>query len=486
MNVLFVGAEAAPFAKVGGMADFIGSLPAELRRLGIDARVILPGYGFIPHDRYHIHPLFTFPVTLREGAADVHLYATEHNGVPFYFLQAWPYFGQEDRVYTDWHWDSPRFIFWNQILLGAIAELRTRLDWPPDALHLNDWHPGLLPFLIRENRHLPEWRDIATLLTIHNITYQGELVGGWLWQAGIPGRHHPDLAAQNLTDNMLGIAIAYADIVTTVSPRYAVEIQYPYMGFGLDGLIRARAADVYGILNGIDTTTWNPATDPLLVSNFDAANFIEKRPANKRRLQQEHRLEVRPDTLLVGMISRLVWQKGIDILLPALRRFLAEAYDAQLVLLGAGEARFEQPLLQLEADFNWKARCILQFDGAAAQHIYAGCDLFLIPSHFEPCGTSQMIAMRYGALPLARETGGLVDTVENYDNGDGNYGVGFMFNWEESAAVLGTLRWARDTFRRRKDAWLRMQRRALATDFSWDRSAKQYIELYNKAKSVKA
>ena len=170
----------------------------------------------------------------------------------------------------------------------------------------------------------------------------------------------------------------------------------------------------------------------------------------------------------------------------ALRRFLAEAYDAQLVLLGAGEARFEQPLLQLEADFNWKARCILQFDGAAAQHIYAGCDLFLIPSHFEPCGTSQMIAMRYGALPLARETGGLVDTVENYDNGDGNYGVGFMFNWEESAAVLGTLRWARDTFRRRKDAWLRMQRRALATDFSWDRSAKQYIELYNKAKSVKA
>lgn len=487
MNILFIGTEAAPFAKVGGMGDFVGSLPHVLKRMGHDVRLLMPGYGFVDHTRHNIRHLFSFQQTLRVGTAEVNLYTTTSGAasasgeVPVYFLQSWPYFGQEDEVYTTWDWDMPRFIFFNQIAMGAMWELRQRLGWWPDVIHVHDWHPGLIPFLIRENRHLPEWRNLATLLTVHNLTYQGEYGGGWLWEAGIPGRHHPDLVYQDKTDNMLGIAIAYADIVTTVSPRYAVEIQYPSMGFGLDGLVRARATDVYGIVNGIDTDLWNPATDPHLEANFDATNFQEKRPLNKRRLQRDNALPVDDNALVIGLISRLAWQKGIDIALPALRRFLAETGDAQFIALGTGEAHLETGLRQLSADFGWKARAHLTYNGAVAQRIYAGCDLFLMPSHFEPCGTSQMFSLRYGALPLVRETGGLADTVENYDDGPGDYGTGFAFSWEEPDAILGTLRWALDTFRHRKAAWRKMQHRGMLRDFSWNDSANRYIELYNKA-----
>jgi starch synthase len=284
---------------------------------------------------------------------------------------------------------------------------------------------------------------------------------------------------------MLGIAIAYADLVTTVSPRYAVEIQYPSMGFGLDGLMRARSVDVSGIINGIDADLWNPATDPNIISNFDVTNVDAKRPPNKRKLQQDNGLPVRDDVMVVGLISRLAWQKGIDIAIPALRQFLAEAGDVQFIALGTGEEELERDLGQIGWDFGWKARTHLSYDPATAQRIYAGCDLFLMPSHFEPCGTSQMVSLRYGALPLVRETGGLADTVVNYDGNRGEYGTGFVFNWEEAEAVLGTMRWALDTFRNRKDAWRRMQHRGLQIDFSWNKSAEQYIGLYDKAISMK-
>lgn len=485
MNVLFLAAEADPFAKVGGMGDFVGSLPSVLRRMGTDTRLIMPGYGHIDHNRHSIRHLFNFQVTVRRGTADVQVYTTVRDGVPVYFVQSWPYFGQEDSVYSDWDWDMPRFTFLNQVLMGAIWEMRRRLDWTPDVLHVHDWHAGLLPFLLHEYRDDPEWADMATLLTVHNLGYQGEQGGGWMWDAGIPGRHHPDLVYQDKTDNMLAIAIAYSDIVTTVSPRYATEVQYPSMGFGLDGMMRARATDVYGIVNGIDTDLWDPATDSVITSNFDATSFMEKRPPNKVHLQRENGLPVREDVMVIGLISRLVWQKGIDLALPALRQLLAEAGDVQFIALGTGEEDLEAGLRRLGSDFNWKARCHLSYSDAVAREIYAGCDLFLMPSHFEPCGTSQMISMRYAALPLVRETGGLADTVENYDGQTGDYGTGFVFNWEESDAVLGTMRWALDTFRLHKDVWQRMQQRAMGVDFSWDQSAARYIELYNKAISIK-
>jgi len=485
MNVLFVAAEAAPFAKVGGSADVVGSLPAALREAKANARVVLPCYGFIKHDKYKITHLFSYSVVLREGTADVKVYTTVYDGVPFYFLQAYPYFGNEKTVYTVWDWDSPRFIFFNQIVMGFMWEMGVRFGWFPDVAHVNDWHTVLVPFLISQNRNEARWSKLASVLSIHNMAYQGDHVGGWLYQAGVHGRHHPDLVYQDLTDNMLGIALAYSDMLSTVSPRYATEIQYPYMGYGLDGLIRTRINDLYGILNGIDVKLWNPATDPNINTHFSVNSVDEKRILNKRYLQSLLGLPTRDEALLIGVVSRLVWQKGMDLAVPALWRILSQ-YDVQVVVLGTGEDDVEEDLRRLERTYYANTRCKLSYDGAVAQQIYAGCDLFLMPSHFEPCGTGQMVAMRYGALPLVRETGGLADTVENYDGDKAERGTGFVFQWEESEAVFGTLRWAYNTYRDKPEAWKRMQKRAMQQDFSWDVSAQKYIEMYQKAIAKKS
>jgi starch synthase len=482
INVLFASAEAVPFAKVGGMADVVGALPEALRRLGVDARVILPGYGFIPHQHkdYEIRYLFSFDLPRKTDTSVVSVFTTTYHGVPVYFVQGWPFLGQEDRVYSDWERDMPRFLFFNQAVVAAAWELRQRLDWFPDVFHVNDWHTGLIPFLLYENRNNLIWKRVASVLTIHNMAYQGDNAGGWLWELGIPGRDQFDLVYQDLTDNLMAIAIAYANAITTVSPRYALEIQYPYQGYGLDGLIRTRLDDLSGIINGIDTELWNPATDKALVSNFNARNFEKKRLPNKSHLQSRVGLPVRDDVLVIGLVSRLVWQKGIDLAIPALQQLLVSS-DVQFVGLGAGEPRYMHEMRRLGQDFNWRARTYLDFDATLAQQIYAGCDLFLMPSHFEPCGIGQMMAMRYGALPLVRETGGLADTVENYDNGPADKGTGFLFSWQESNALLNTLRWAVDTYRNKPEIWRKMQKRAMQIDFSWDRSAQQYLDVYQKA-----
>ncbi|NWF68407.1 MAG: glycogen/starch synthase [Chloroflexi bacterium] len=347
-------------------------------------------------------------------------------------------------------------------------------------LHVNDWHTALVPFLVADSRARPEWAKVGTLLTIHNMGYQGPYGGGWLWEAGVPGRHHPDLVYQNLTDNLLAIGIAYADKLTTVSPRHAIEIQYPYMAYGLEGLIRRRVDDLEGILNGIDMSEWNPATDKRIAQNFNSENFVEKRPANKAHLQASVGLPLRDDIPLIGMVTRLVQQKGLDLALPALRQLMIDT-DAQLVILGTGESDLEYATWRLAQDFGWKARALMEFNARTAQLIYAGSDLFLMPSHYEPCGSSQMFALRYGSLPVVRETGGLADTVENYDNGAADSGTGFVFSWQESSAVLGVLRWAIDTFYRKKEAWRRMQKRGMEIDFSWDKGAERYMALYRGA-----
>lgn len=480
LNVLFASAEAAPFAKVGGMADVVGSLPAALRRLGVDARVIMPYYGFINPDKYGIQFAFDFWFPRKTGAVLTRVYRAEVDGVPFYLVRGWPYFGDESSTYTEWGWDVPRFLYLSQVCMAVAWELRGREGWFPDVYHVNDWHTGLIPFLLSLSRGDSAWAGVGSILSIHNMAYQGEHVGGWMFELGIPGRNQPDLVYQDKTDNLMGIALAYSDIITTVSPRYAIEIQYPYMGYGLDGLVRTRIDDLYGILNGLDVEMWNPATDKLLVSNFDADNFVSRRGPNKAQLQQDSGLPVREDAPIIGVVSRLVKQKGFDIAIPALRHLLAES-DVQCVVLGSGEPELEYAFSRLGADFPGKARVFHGYNALIAQRIYAGSDIFLMPSHFEPCGIGQMIAMRYGSLPLVRETGGLADTVENYDNGPADRGTGFVFNWEQPNAVLNTLRWALDVFRHRPEAWRRMQQRAMQRDFSWDSSAAAYIDVYRKA-----
>ncbi len=480
MRVLLASAEAAPFAKVGGLADVMGSLPAALHQAGVDARVILPGYGFIDHKQFVFEPLLSFDFPHRLGVNTVRLFASEHAGIPFYLLQSPPYFGLEGDVYSHWNWDMERYVYFNQALMAALGELDERVGWFPDCVHVNDWHTSLLPFMIREHGSEDLWSSLGSVISIHNIAYQGNHAGGFLWHSGVHGRHDPELAALGLSDNLLGIGIAYSDMVSTVSPRYAEEIKYPYAGYELAPLIEQRAADLRGILNGLDCDLWDPATDPKLVQNYDSDNFVDARPVNKSHLQSYARLPVREETPLVGVVSRLAAQKGFDLALPALRSVLG-ARDMQLVVLGTGEAEIERAFWQLDQDFGDKVTAFLQFDGALAQQIYAGCDIFLMPSHFEPCGMGQMMAMRYGALPLARETGGLADTVINYDNADADAGTGFVFQWQEAQAVEGTLNWALDVYQQRPDAWRRMQERGMKIDFSWHKSAGEYIELYEQA-----
>lgn len=479
MNVLFASAEAVPFAKTGGLADVVGSLPKALRQQAVDARVILPLYGFLDREKYGLTHLFSFPFSRRSGTTDVQVYTTVYDGIPFYFIRGWPFFGLELHVYDGWGFDHNRFIFFNQAVLATAWELRQRLNWFPDVFHVHDWHTGLIPFLLNENRNDPVWGQVGSMMTIHNIAYQGDHAGGWLWEQGIPERQQPDLVYQNLQDNLLAIGIAYADLITTVSPRYAIEIQYPYMGYSLDGLIRTRSSDVYGILNGIDMERWNPDTDSLIASHFNVDNFKTRRIENKRQLQAELRLEVRDDVFLIGMVSRLDQQKGLDLAIPALRRLMVST-DVQFVGLGTGSDHYNYELSRLGQDFHWRSRTIIAHDAKLAQHIYAGSDLFLMPSHYEPCGIGQMIAMRYGSLPLVRETGGLADTVMNYDDGPADTGNGFVFNWTEANALFNTLRWALDTYHNRRPAWERMQERDMRLDFSWDKSAQQYIELYQR------
>ena len=227
------------------------------------------------------------------------------------------------------------------------------------------------------------------MLTIHNMAYQGDHIWKFAWDLGIPGRNHPELQRRDLGDNLLAIAITYSDIITTVSPRYAVEIQFPYQGYGLHGLLRSRVIDLYGILNGIDTDLWNPETDPKIVEHFNADNFRSQRSPNKRQLQIDAELEVRDDVLVIGLVSRLVEQKGLDLAFPALRQLLGET-DVQFIGLGSGEPQFNDMLLRLGEDFHWKARAFVGYNATVAQRIYAGSDLFLMPSHYEPCGVGQM------------------------------------------------------------------------------------------------
>lgn len=482
-NVLLTSAEVDPFAKVGGLADVAGSLPKALRKHGIDARVLMPHYGMIDNARWNIQPLFSFTYFHRSGNIDVQVSHTEYDGVPIYFVRAPWFFGDERAVYGDWDYDMPRFVFYNQLTIEVIAELNRRYGWLPDVVHANDWHTGLTPFLIADRKGWDTtFAHMGTMYSIHNMAYQGDNAGGWCWSHGVPARNHPELIARGLSDNLMASAFVYSDMITTVSPRYAIEIQFPYQGYGLHDLLRTRVNDLHGILNGIDTDVWNPATDPVLVANYDASNFAEQRPLNKRQLQSDVGLNVRDDVPIIGLVSRLVWQKGLDLALPAMRRLL-ETHDVQFVGLGAGEKAYSDAFYALGQDFSWKARTFVGFNATIANRIYAGSDLFLMPSHYEPCGIGQMIAMRYGSLPLVRETGGLADTVANYDNGDGAQGTGFVFDWEEVDAVYNTLAWAVDTFHRRKDAWARMQARAMQMDLSWSRSAADYGKLYEGIKA---
>jgi starch synthase len=476
LRILFLAAEAVPFAKVGGLADVAGSLPKAIRALGHDVRLMMPRYGTIRSDQFQLDKIGEpFRIPVGPGEEHVHLIgSTLDGGVPVYLIWNELYFSSRDRVYG-FEDDAQRFAVFGRASLAALR----LLDWKPDVVHANDWHTGIVPtWLSTAGRTDTFYRDIATLFTIHNLAYQG--IAGRLILTFAQMEYVKHLPVEQPgTVNWMAQGIAHADLINTVSERYAQEILTPDIGMGLAPLLRERQDRLFGVLNGIDYEQWSPATDASIPHRF-GVETLDRRVANKTALQQQARLPVRPDVPLIGMVTRLDEVKGMDLMEPVLEWLLGE--ETQFVLLGTGQPQYHEMFERVQARFPDRMRAFLKFDDVLARRIYAGADMFLMPSGVEPCGLGQMIAMRYGCVPVVRATGGLADTVADYTARRGR-GTGFAFADYAPEACRDALERAMKVYRKKK-TWRKLQQRGMAADFSWSASAREYIRLYRRAIDV--
>jgi starch synthase len=399
--------------------------------------------------------------------------------VPVYLVQQDQYFdrdhlyGADGKDYPD---NCERFVFFSRAVLEAVR----LLDLKVDVIHANDWQTGLVPAYLKiEYHNLPLYRRIASLLTIHNLSYQGQF---WHWDMLLTGLDWKYFNWRQMEFhgklNLLKTGMVFADSISTVSPRYAVEIQSNPLGCGLEGVLQFRRDALSGILNGIDPHEWNPAADPHLAVHYDGASVARGKPICKAALQSELGLPQRPDVPLIGLVGRLTDQKGFDLVAEVMQRWL-QTTDAQWVILGTGEPKYHKLLDGLAKRFSQKAVLRLEFSNPLAHRIEAGADMFLMPSHFEPCGLNQLYSLRYGTVPVVRATGGLADTIVGYDEQTAASGQanGFSFHDYSALALSETLQHACDVYRK-KDVWSRLISVGMAQDWSWTRSAKQYVELY--------
>ena len=475
MKVLFASAEAAPFVKTGGLGDVAGSLPASLNEAGAETIVMVPLYRTIPaRFKDQMEFITSFYVSLGWRNEYCGLKRLVHNGVTYLFVDNERYFGR-DYPYGFFD-DGERFAFFSKAITESIQYLPD--GFTPDILHCNDWHTALAPVFLRElYQGMPKYENIKTVFSIHNIAFQGQFSAKVL--EDICGLAHIPAAAFQLTCgpdavNYMQGALNYTDAITTVSPTYAGEIQSPAYGEHLDGVLRRRRESLQGIVNGIDVDHFNPETDPVIAQNFSVSDRSGK-AACKAALQEELGLTVRTDQPLMSMVTRLTRQKGMDLVTYSLDRILSNG--VQVAILGTGDQEYENALRYFASKYPGQMAARIQFDPALSQRMYAGSDLFLMPSLFEPCGLSQMIAMRYGTLPVVRETGGLKDTVipYNYETGEGT-GFSFAnFNGDEMGDAV--FRGAR-LFWDNHDAWENVVTQAMQQDFSWTRSASKYMDLY--------
>ncbi len=475
MKILFLAAEAAPLVKVGGLADVVGSLPKALRTLGHEVRVAIPGYGSIDWLAYKPEWRIKFPVPYAWGDQTAEIWESRADGVAFTLITG-PPIPRDRRIYgSGIEEDGPKFIFFSLAALWASEAL----GWKPDLLHAHDAHAGAAVYWLgTEGRRNDFFRSVASLFTIHNLPYAGEGAGRFLADYKIPRSEATLALPESFRDSLMGLGILAADFLSTVSPTYAREILTSDGGHGLDGVLRARADHLAGVLNGIDVDFWNPATDARITQTFDAET-LERRPANKLALQEEAGLDREEQTPLLAVVSRLDPQKGFDIAAPAVRKWLQ--IGGQFVLLGTGDPSLEREFAILERQYPRRASVRLRFDADYARHIYAGADAWLIPSRYEPCGLTQMIAMRYGAVPVARRTGGLADTVTDAADPGGK---GFLFDQYSPRALSDAFDRALRVYSD-PPKWAELQRRGMRSDFSWSRSAAQYVALYERARAAR-
>lgn len=483
-RVLMVTSETVPFAKSGGLADVVTSLSAALFERGVDVRILMPYYSFIHDERIEdLRVEFTVPLGIGEEIGRLYRTQLPQKAVPVYLLSNAHLFGREgiyggsDNVaYPD---NLRRFAFFNR----AVFSVCRAIDWIPQIIHLHDWPTGLVPSYLKGPQCGAEFGETASVFTIHNIGYQGVFARQDLYYTELTWDAIRD--ARNPADetiNLLRLGLREAHMLTTVSPSYALEIQTPKYGAGLDHLLVERSSELAGILNGMDYDEWNPASDPLIPHHF-ATEGLSGKARDKAVLQSRCGFSVDPEVPLIGIVSRLVDQKGfVELADPSngsIRRICGDM-KVQLVVLGTGEKWCEEQLKVLDRELP-NFRAVIGFDNTMAHLIEAGADFFLMPSRYEPCGLNQMYSLRYGTLPIARRTGGLADTIEQFDQETGG-GTGFLFDDLTPKSVYDVTGWAIWAWYNRREHIHRMVLRAMQKRFSWDDSASQYLEVYASAR----
>ena len=474
-RILFAASEAVPFIKTGGLADVTGSLPQYFDKEEYEVRIILPKYLCVEEEmRKKMRFLCHFYVNLGWRKQYAGIFETKYQGITYYFVDNEYYFAGE-HPYHNLHEDVEKFAYFSK----AVLEVLPYLDYCPDIIHCHDWQTGLIPVFLHtlygdENYYA----GIKTVFSIHNMKFQGR----WHLQAvmdvtGLPEQIFvPDKLESYGEANYLKGGVIYADAVTTVSPTYAFEITTQQGGEGLDGLMRQVSDKLYGILNGIDTEVYNPQTDPYIRAQFNEKDVIRQKAKNKSVLQEEMGLEQNPEAMLIGIVSRMTSQKGFDLIAYVMDE-LMEQENVQFVVLGTGEEQYENMFRYFEEKYPKRLKANIGYSEDVAHRIYASCDTFLMPSLFEPCGLSQMMSMRYGTIPIVRETGGLKDTVTPYNEYE-RTGNGFSFANYNAHEMLHVIRYALEIFEKRRTEWEGLIKRAMAEDNSWENSAKCYQELY--------
>lgn len=475
-KVAYIASECVPFIKTGGLADVVGTLPRKFNRDEYDVRVIIPKYMCLPEKfKNNMKYITHFHMDIGWKQQYVGVMYLEYEGVPVYFIDNEYYFNGFN-IYGDLKWDIEKFCYFSKAALSILPSI----GFQPDIIHCHDWQAGLVPVYLRTLfANNPFYSNMKSIMTIHNLQFQGnwdiETIKDY---SGLPDYvFTPDKLEFKKDASMLKGGLVYADKITTVSNTYAQEIQTPYYGEGLDGLLRARWQSLWGIVNGIDYSVYDPSKDKKIPYRYNLKNYKKEKVKNKVALQKELHLPEDPNVYMIGIVSRLTDQKGLDLIDRAMNDIMTDG--TQFVVLGTGDRRYEDMFRYYQGIHPAKLSANIYFSDELSHKIYAACDSILVPSRFEPCGLTQLMALRYGALPIVRETGGLKDTVQPYNEFEGT-GTGFSFANYDPRELLNTINYSKRIFFDDKNAWAAMQKRAMEQNFSWDNSAKIYEQLYEQ------